>query len=493
MILPRWLTGPLLWALAGAAAALGQAPWGLWPVALAGYGLGLVLIARARVPGLAGWIFGAAHFAVALHWIVEPFFVDAAATGWLAPIALGAISLGLGLFWAMAGAVGARLGGALGVAAALGAAELARAYVLTGFPWAMPGHVLIASPALPSAGILGAHGLGLCLLLGIGLIATWRPALSAFGVALLSAPFALATIGPPTAEAAPDAPVIRLVQPNAPQAQKWDPDFIGIFFRRGLEATAAPKVAPVALTVWPETSLPQLLSYSEDIRPILSNAADGPVLIGAQRYDDDGAPRNAAVLLTGSEGEIAHVYDKHRLVPFGEYLPLPQVAEALGIGPLAAQLAGRYAPGPGPDLIEIPGLGPVLPLICYEAIFPQDIRAADRPRAILHLTNDAWFGQGAGPRQHLALARLRAAESGLPVLRAANTGISAVIDARGGLIATLGLNEVGHLDALLPPAAAPTPYVRIGDWPALALILTVLATLAIRKRARAVDAGNVRA
>ncbi|TFL17320.1 apolipoprotein N-acyltransferase [Jannaschia formosa] len=493
-MLPRWLTGPILWLLAGGLAALGQAPWGLWPVAIAAYGLGILLIAGARVPALAGWTFGTAHFAVALHWMVEPFFIDAAATGWLAPIALGAVSLGMGLFWAMAGALGAKLGGAIGVALALAAAELLRAYIFTGFPWGMPGHVLIASPALPSAALLGAHGMGLCLLLGLGLIATWRPVLAAFGVAALAAPFALGLAVAPVPGPTADAPLVRLVQPNAPQSQKWDADFMNIFFRRGLEATAAPREGAIALTVWPETSLPELVEYSQDIRPIIAAAAgDGPVLIGAQRFGEDGGPRNSALLLTGPEGEIARIYDKHRLVPFGEYLPLPWLAEALGIGPLAAQLAGRYVAGEGPETVEVPGLGRMLPLICYEAIFPQDVRRVERPRAIVHLTNDAWFGDGAGPRQHLALARLRAAESGLPVLRAANTGISAVIDARGVLVATLGLNEAGHLDARLPAAAPVTPYLRTGDWAALAVILAGLGLLAVAGRRKAVDARRDRA
>ncbi|MGB3556121.1 MAG: apolipoprotein N-acyltransferase, partial [Jannaschia sp.] len=290
----------------------------------------------------------------------------------------------------------------------------------------------------------------------------------------------------PLAEA--DAPVIRLVQPNAPQDLKWNPDWISIFFQRGLAATAAPPDgrAPTAY-LWPETSLPDLLRQSEDARARIATAAGGaPVVIGVQRFDTHGAPRNALALLTGEAGEVAEVHDKHRLVPFGEYLPLPRVAAALGIGPLAAQLAGRYAAGEGPALIDIPGVGPVLPMICYEAIFPQDIRAVPRPRAILHLTNDAWFGTFAGPRQHLALARLRAAESGLPLLRAANTGVSAAIDARGAVLAARALGETGHLDAALPPALPPTIYTRTGDWAVLAMLLSLGAPVVFSARRRSV-------
>ncbi|WP_371154751.1 apolipoprotein N-acyltransferase [Jannaschia sp. 2305UL9-9] len=495
-MLPRWLTTPALLVVAGIGGALGQAPWSLWYLAIPGYALGLALIAGARRPAMAGWLFGTAHFAVALHWIVEPFLVDAALTGWMAPIALAAMAGGMALFWAIAGGMGVRLGGgAFGVAVALAAAELARAYVLTGFPWALPGHVLIGSPALAAAAVLGGHGLGLCLLLGLGLILTWRPIVAAGGVAVLAVPFVIAALLPPAPLAAPDAPVVRLVQPNAPQHLKWDPDWTGIFFRRGLAATAAeadPGRAP-SVTVWPETSLPELLRYSDDLRRMIATANGGaPVVIGVQRYDEDRAPRNALTLLTGDDGTVADLIDKHRLVPFGEYLPLPRIAEALGLGPMAQQLAGRYAPGPGPRLLQVPGIGAVLPMICYEAIFAQDIRRVDRPVAILHLTNDAWFGGFAGPAQHLALARLRAAESGLPLMRAANTGISAAIDARGNVTGALGLGRDGHLDAALPPALPPTVYTMTGDWAALIAIVLLLTALPLWRRRKTVDGAGDR-
>lgn len=467
----------LLPVLAGFAAALGQAPWGLWYVALPAFAIGIGVIARASRPFWVALAFGTAHFAVSLHWIVEPFLVDAAATGWMAPIALVAIALGFGLFWAIAGSLGRRLTGApLGVALALAAVELLRSYVLTGFPWALPGHVLIASPALPTASFVGAHGLGLAVLLGAALIVSQGTVRRAGGLALWVLPLGLGAAMPPAPDVANDAPVVRLIQPNAPQHQKWDPDFRQVFFRRGLAATAAAPDGPApALVVWPETALPELLRFSETVRPMISRAAGGqPVLVGAQRYDDDRRPRNSLVMLTGEDGEIAQVHDKYRLVPFGEYLPFEAALNSIGIGAFAAQLAGGYAPGDGPVLIDVPGLGQVLPLICYEAIFPQELRRLDRPRAIMHLTNDAWFGTFAGPQQHLALAQLRAAESGLPLLRAANTGVSAAIDARGQILASLDLGEAGHLDVALPPAL-PTPlYIVTGDWAVAALLLLLI-------------------
>ena len=482
--------GAVLLVVAGAAAALGQVPWSLWPLALAAYALGVAVIARAAWPGLAAGLMGTAHFAVALHWLVEPFRVDPAATGWLAWPALAAAAVGLSLFWAVGAALGARLGGrgparALGAATGLALAELARAWAFTGFPWAMPGHVLIDTAALPAASFAGAHGLTLAVLLGAGLVAAARPWAAALGLAAWAAPFALAWTLPPAPPAAADAPVIRLVQPNAPQAQKWDPDFVQLFWERGLRETAAP--GAVDAVAWPETSLPMLLGRADHLRPVIARAAGGvPAVVGAQRYGPQGQPRNAAVLLTGPEGDVGAIYDKHHLAPFGEYLPLPWLARALGIGPMASRLAGTFRPGEGPAILEVPGIGPVMPMICYEAIFPQYIGRVARPRLLLHLTNDAWFGGGAGPRQHLALARLRAAESGLPLLRAANTGISAAIDARGRVLASLPLGEAGHLDAPVTPALAATPYARTGDLTALMLLLA-LATAIFARRGGAED------
>lgn len=483
------LVGFALLVACGIGIASGQAPWGLWPVALGAWVGAFWIVAHARWPVLAAWLLGTAHFATALHWIAEPFLVDAVATGALAPVAVVAAATGLSLFWALGAGLGARAGGAPGAAVGLALGELARSWLFTGFPWALPGHVLIDTPALPAAAVIGQHGLTLAVLGGAGLIAALRPVPVVAGAMLWAVPFGVAapmTAAPPPA---PDAPVVRLVQPNAPQHLKWDPDWIGTFFRRGLELTA--QAGDVDAVVWPETALPALLGDSADLRERVMRAAAAPVVIGAQRYGPQGQPRNALALLTGAEGGIAHVYDKHRLVPFGEFMPLPRVADALGFGPLAARLAGRYAPGPGPETFAVSGLGRVLPLICYEAIFPQDLRRA-RPRAdvVVHLTNDAWFGTGAGPRQHLALARLRAAESGLPVLRAANTGISAAIDARGGLRDTLPLNESGILDAPVPPALPETLHARTGDLPVLLVLLATGLGLIAR---RGVAGGGLRA
>jgi len=202
-------------------------------------------------------------------------------------------------------------------------------------------------------------------------------------------------------------------------------------------------------------------------------------VLGIQRLEDEAFYNSLA--LVGQGAEVLQVYDKHHLVPFGEYMPLKPLFRRLNFSGLAARAEGGYSAGPGPQLVDLgAGLGRALPLICYEAVFPQDVNGyAERPDLLLQITNDAWFGEASGPYQHLAQARIRAIEQGLPLLRAANTGVSAVIDGAGRVLVSLPLGEAGHLDALLPPPLRVTPYSRTGDLPALALLLLLGAALAV--------------
>ena len=486
--------GLALAAGAGAVAALGQAPWGLWPLAILGTALVMAPAARAA-PGRAaalGWAFGAGHFALALHWIVEPFLVDVARHGWMAPFAVVLLAGGLALFPAAAFLVAARLApgrALLALPLAWTLAEALRMRLLTGFPWAAPGQALIDTPLIGLAALGGPHLLDLLLLGAAAAVAALALAPGA-GTGALAAAAALALggawawgAGRAIPEAGPDAPLVRLVQPDAAQRLKWRRDMQEVFARRLLDATAAaPRPAAV---IWPETALPDWLSESG---PILERAAaaGAPVLLGAQRHDGARA-RNAAVLL-GPDGAPSAVYDKHHLVPFGEYVPLGGLLTRLGLRGLAGGGSLGFAAGPGPGVIDLPGIGPAAVLICYEAVFPASLRTPERPRLIVQVTNDAWFGRNAGPAQHLAQARLRAAETGLPLARSANTGITAMIDAGGAVTARLPPRTPGHLDAPLPPALPPTPYVRAGDAPALGVAALLLAVAAWRgRRIRAID------
>ncbi|MEM9320324.1 MAG: apolipoprotein N-acyltransferase [Pseudomonadota bacterium] len=463
---------------AGLLAGMGQAPFDFWQLGILGFAGGIWLVAEADRPARMAWLFGISYFALCLNWIVEPFLVDAARHGWMAPFALLAMSGGLALFWLAAGWIADHSRWpAAAFAAGLVVVEGARAYVFSGFPWAHPGHILIDTPALALAGFAGPHGLTILVLAVTALLAL-----------LVQAGRRIATIGAflaitgglalsPTPEPRPlpeNAAQIRLIQPNAAQDLKWRADMIPIFFERALSLTQG---GPIDLIVWPETALPVLLQDSAAARQAIAEAAGGaPVVVGVQRLQD-GQPRNALALLSPS-GDVVATYDKHRLVPFGEYVPLRGLAARAQIGGLAAVLGGGYWPGSGPQSLDLgPELGRAFLMICYEAIFPQYLRQIERPDWQLHLTNDAWFGTFSGPYQHLALARLRAAESGLPVLRAANTGISAVIDGHGHILASLPLGSEGALDAVLPPALPPTYYTRWGDAPPLVLAALLMAGL----------------
>jgi apolipoprotein N-acyltransferase len=265
--------------------------------------------------------------------------------------------------------------------------------------------------------------------------------------------------------------MLRLVQPNAEQGLKWDPDQARLFFDRQLSFTAAGSRPD--LVIWPETAVPYLLEENPVVGELIAEAGRGsPVAVGVQRVKGRQFWNSLAVI--GPGGRVTANYDKHHLVPFGEYIPFGDVLyDWLGLVAFAARQGNGYSPGPGPVVLDLGGnLGKALPLICYEAIFPQDLRAApERADWILQITNDAWFGTWSGPFQHLAQAQLRAIEQGLPLVRVANTGVTAVIDARGRTVDSLPMGEAGYLDARLPGALPATPYARWGEGPVLLLLL----------------------
>ncbi|MBK44074.1 MAG: apolipoprotein N-acyltransferase [Roseovarius sp.] len=486
----RWswpLRVALFWAV-GAMAALGQAPWGLWPLTIAGMALLYGFYRQAggwRAAASLAWMVGTGHFLLALHWITEPFMVDAGRHGWMAPFALLGLAAGMALFWgaglALARAMG---GGAAAFVAGLGLAEIARGWLFTGFPWAQAGHALIDTPLLHWASYLGAPGL-LVLVLAGG-IALWHAVagVRGAGAPALAGLAALWPLGAAlTPEAAPGGPVVRLVQPNAPQHEKWDPDKVQVFFDRQRDFSAAGAVPD--LVVWPETAVPVWLNNAGTTLEAVSASARGaPVVLGIQRYEERRIYNSMAVIEPG--GAVGAVYDKHHLVPFGEYMPLGDFLARFGIYGLASNEGQGYSPGPGARLIDLGPLGRALPLICYESVFARDLRAAPgRADLILLVTNDAWFGQVSGPYQHLAQARLRSAEMGLPMVRVANTGVSAMIDATGSITAAIPLGEAGWRDAVLPPPLPETVYAWLGDAPMLALYGLLLGLSPWRNRGAA--------
>ena len=486
----RWLNSGRIWPKAiglGAIAGLGQAPVGLPWASLLALALIFWMLLHSDSPCRAarlGWQFGIGYFGLTLFWIVEPFFVDPWRHGWMAPFALIGMAAGMALFWPPSFSLARRLApkpmlAALVFAALLALAEAARSYVLTGFPWALLGHVWVGWAPMQLAAWVGPIGLSFLTVL----VAATTVALARRGWLIVLPGAAIWALAAFQAEQVlPEGPgkVVRLIQPNAAQHLKWHPDHVMGFFERMEDYTAAVAERRPDLIIWPETSVPAMLSRAGPAFERIAAAADGvPVVLGIQRRNEAGA-LNSLVLLD-EQGAVGEIYDKYHLVPFGEYIPLDWL---LGYTPLAGFVQDHgfgYVPGEGPRLVDLGALGRVLPLICYEAIFPQDVRAApERPDWLLQITNDAWFGELSGPYQHLAQARLRAVEQGLPMIRVANTGVSAVIDARGAVLASLPLGEAGYLDADLPAALPETFYARTGDLPLvlalLALTLCIFAT-----------------
>jgi apolipoprotein N-acyltransferase len=373
--------------------------------------------------------------------------------------------------------------------------DLARQFVLTGFPWnpwgsvwAFPGAV--GDLFLQPVAWIGTPGLTLATVLLATLPTLGRRGWAA-GMAgiLVWAGLGAWRLSRP-AGAAPDLLVV-LVQGDVQEAMKWDRSVAEATFRRYLDLTAAgvaragggPKIV-----VWPEGASPFLLESDSMARLAVAEAANGggtgpvPALIGTIRLEGGRLstgehPRNSLVAITGS-GAVAGTYDKWHLVPGGEYQP--------SWVPLPVQLVpgGGFEPGPGPRTLHVPGLPPVGALICYEAIFPgQGVDEADRPDWLVNVTNDAWFGESTGPRQHLEAARMRAVEEGLPLLRAANTGISAGFDAHGRELARLGLDQEGTLLVRLPGKLPPTPFAIVGLM-IPALMAGVVAALGVRPNRR---------
>ena len=487
-------------AVAGAGVAAGQAPLGWWWLAMPALGALIWLISRERGVWRAvwlGWLGGAGYFAAAMFWIVEPFLVDAAQDGWMAPFALVFLSFGMALFWALAAWLAVRIapgggagGRAMALAISLAMAELTRGTLFTGLPWALIGHIWIDTRLVQLAALIGPVGLTLMTTVAAALPrallsrsrrAAWAGGAGVAVVFGMAAMWGQYQLDQPNVARMPPV-TVRIVQPNAPQEEKWREDRARVFLDRQLSFTQAIADPAPDVTVWPETAVPYLLGQSAPVLALVAAAARGrPVILGLNRSEGDRYFNS--LIVTGPDGAPMATYDKHHLVPFGEYIPYGDVLANFGLTGFAARYGSGFSAGPGVALLDLGSLGHVLPLICYEAVFPQDLRGTARPDWVVQITNDAWFGSLSGPYQHLAQARLRAVEQGLPLVRSANTGISAVIDARGRVVRSIALNTAGYADAALPAALAPTLYSRTGDTP-VALLLAILGVGLVTVRAR---------
>ena len=507
----------LLAASLGVLAAAALPPVHALPLLLISF-TGLVwLIHASRSPwraAVSGWLFGFAHFVAAFYWIGPALLTGPSRFGWLAAPAVIGLSAGFALLPASA-AFAARLpplniaGRTLAVAIAWTVAEWLRGTILTGLPMNLLGTVWAPSLGMIQAtALFGVYGLSFVTVLAAAAPAALtapradehpgrRPRfLPVAALALLAAVWvggqvrlALAPDGAPTGLS------LRIVHPDVDQKLKWQVEerealahHVQLSHRPGFDAAG--------LVIWPETAAPFFLDERAALREYAAQAAPpgGHLLTGAPRRSRSSGRTiafwNSLHALTPA-GAIAATYDKHRLVPFGEYTPLRAI---LPLPALAVGEASDYSAGPGAQTLRLQGVPPFSPLICYEAIFPGEVVAGTgtaeaRPQWLLNITNDAWFAGTAGPRQHFQAARLRAVEEGLPLVRAANRGISAVVDAYGRVVGRLGPSGAGVLDAPLPPALAPPPQARLGSWTlAILLLLATGASLAGLRRGRAAQA-----
>ncbi len=518
----------------GAVAALAQAPLGAFPVLLVSLPALVWLLdgalsqsrptlpARMRVAALIGWLFGFGYFLAGLWWIGGAFLVEAEDFGWMMPFAVLIMPAGLALFWGLGSALAAAFWTEdwrriVALAFGLALVEWLRGHVLTGFPWNALGDGFAANTLMMQpAALVGVYGLSFLAVLIFAAPAVLTDPLPQSGrgrfafllaVALLFA--GLAGYGAVRLAGTGSADVagvrLRLVQPAIAQRDKWVPENRQWIFDSYLSLSVGADGASVGEAhaadagtaglegithlVWPESVFPFLLT--EEPEALSAIAALLPentsLLTGALRAEGETRPRDFfnSIYVIDSDGTIQDAYDKVHLVPFGEYLPLRGVLESLGLENLT-KVPGGFTAGYRRRPITPVLAPPFSPLICYEIAFPGEVvnRDGSRPGWMLNVTNDAWFGESIGPYQHLHQARMRAVEEGLPVVRAANTGVSAVIDARGRIRGSIALGDVGILDANLPGAEPLTVHARLGDAPLAVMLLVALGVL-VRGRMRA--------
>jgi apolipoprotein N-acyltransferase len=457
-----------------------------------------------------GWVFGFGFFLAGLYWIAAALFVDVERFWWLVPFAAAGLPAAFAIFIGLALLV-TRLAGKylhlpatsriFAFAIAWSAAEWVRGHALTGLPWNLIGYAWsggfpAALAVLQSVAWVGIYGLSFVTVLAASLpallgtpamrpmsaVRRWAPAIVA-GLLILI-PGIAGAIRLETMPTVLTGTWLRLVQPSIPQSLKWQPAAAQTDFRRLLDLSAAPAARPLAAILWPEAAAPFLLGRDLAARRAIAAIVPhgGYLITGALRANPAPYPIEQvwnSIEALDDRGDIVARYDKAHLVPFGEYVPL---RHWLPFNKITAGTIDLSA-GPGPRTIALPGLPPFAALICYEVIFPGAIvDESDRPAWVLNVTNDAWYGRSSGPFQHFAIARTRAVEEGLPLVRVANNGISAVVDAAGRVLARTNLDAVGVVDAALPVPAARTPYARGGDWILLVLLLLGAAPVAMRLR-----------
>lgn len=476
--------------LAGALSVLAMPPVGFFPVLLLTVPAFIHLCAEAdsrRSAFLTGWVFGAAYFISGFYWISAALFVDIQAWAWVLPLSLIA---GPGLFGLYYGFIPLacrhfreKKSYPFIFTGLWALAEYARGHLFTGFPWNLPGYAWDnVLPVMQTSALTGVYGLTLLTLFWAAAPAYRKQkAMLALAVLSFAAAFGLGALRLMHHPTMPfDNYTVRIVQPHIPQEQKWDNRQQWRNFEKYLALTRAENIDGKTpdFVLWPETAVAADLSLSPEIAQHIGNSlgAGGIAILGNLRFaEKDGKQEyfNSATVID-SHAVVLSSYDKHHLVPFGEYIPYRSY---MNVTPIAMAISGvgDFTPGAGPRTIAIGEKPRFSPLICYEVIFPGAVAdSKNRPDWLVNLTNDAWYGHTAGPYQHLAISRVRAIEEGLPLARAANTGISAMIDPVGRITAEKALGDSGFIDAALPRPLAPTFYSRFKDFYFFALLVALL-------------------
>lgn len=486
-----WRSWGVMFAL-GAMATLAFAPFGALPVFYLTFPLlALSLGAGDTRPGwrtafARGWWFAFGHQVAGWYWISNALLIFSADFWWMVPFAAIGLPAVLAVYYGIATALAARLPSDLArpfaLALAWALADWLRGHLATGFPWNLAGYAWGESLLLSqSAAYLGVYGVGVLALVAACAPAVplsraarghmiWTRASILVTLAAVLLPVIAAGHGAQRLSSAGplermtwDGVGIRIVQGGIPQREKWDRRYQRRNF--GIYAELSQRDRPdwVRHIVWPETAATFYIQDQQLARQTIASflPPEGLLLTGAPLREESPRAVHNGMAVIDARGRLVARYAKAHLVPFGEYVPF---AEILPIRAVAGGI-GSYSPGPGPQTLVLPGMPPVSPLICYEVIFPAAVTdpIGPRPEWILNLTNDAWYGKGTGPYQHLAQTRLRAVEEGLPMVRAASTGVSAGFDGFGRELGRVPLGEAGILDIRLPASLGETVYSRYGD------------------------------
>ena len=453
-------------------------PYYVFPVLFVSFGLLLYFMDKSATPKQAfacGYWFGFGWFACGFSWVGNALLIDAAAFGWLYPLTLLAAGAFFGLFAGIPAALAwyfkntyARW---LAFASFWVILEWIRSFIFTGFPWNLLGSVLAFDDrGLQLASFFGTYGLSLLVLLCVSapaLIVIRRTrASAAAAAALIAACSALVCIyGQQRLKLFPresSGITVRIVQPSIPQTMKWDAASLEKNFLEYISLSCPKPLADVDFVIWGETAVPYALDIEPGYRELLTAAVPprGYLITGLVRYEFTAADRYRplnSMFIIDKQGEIVDFYDKSHLVPFGEYIPLRRYLPEW-VRPIANTVAD-FKPGKSHKTFKLKDYPSFGALICYEIIFPaQVVNEKNKPQFLVNLTNDAWYGTSAGPYQHLVTARLRAVEEGIAVIRAANTGISAIISPAGQTLASLPLNYRGIIDAPLPAKLSITTF-----------------------------------